>query len=363
VWPFLVGGVLVLLGVVWGAIVLTGNDSGDDTPTEASGEVFLEPISSTGANPFAPSVGTDMPDVAPPPGLATAGAQTFSGGTVGLYGGTRDNASCDRDRLVTYLDANPDKAQAWAETLGIGTSEIRSYVDGLTSVVLRADTRVTNHGYVNGRATEIPAVLQAGTAVLVDRYGTPVVKCFCGNPLTPAKTYAEPTYTGTRWTSFQPASVTVIVKNTVVVNTFTLVDPSTGQAFGRPAGSNGGSDGPAPEPTPGPSTSTTGPSGGASIDGDYTINFPAACELGAFDLAVNVRRTGPTALFTFTGPEGNASVTVRIESDLSFSGTGTATDGSAYTISGRFTPDGATMRLSGNLADASCSAGFDGRRD
>jgi hypothetical protein len=41
---------------------------------------------------------------------------------------------------------------------------------------------------VNGRATSFGSVLQAGTAVLVDKYGHPVARCRCGNPLT------EPTY-------------------------------------------------------------------------------------------------------------------------------------------------------------------------
>ncbi|MGH3907098.1 MAG: DUF6777 domain-containing protein, partial [Pseudonocardiaceae bacterium] len=42
------------------------------------------------------------------------------------------------------------------------------------------DTRVTNHGYRDGKATDRQAVLQAGTAVLVDEKGRPRVKCGCG---------------------------------------------------------------------------------------------------------------------------------------------------------------------------------------
>ena len=62
---------------------------------------------------------------------------------------------------------------------------IGAYVDSLTPVVLTDDTLVTNHGYRDGHATTLPAVLQAGTAVMVDTLGVPRVKCNCGNPLTP----------------------------------------------------------------------------------------------------------------------------------------------------------------------------------
>lgn len=52
--------------------------------------------------------------------------------------------------------------------LGIKSNDIPAYVARLTPVILRTDTFVTNHGFAQGRATVVPAVLQAGTAVLVD---------------------------------------------------------------------------------------------------------------------------------------------------------------------------------------------------
>ena len=48
-------------------------------------------------------------------------------------------------------------------------SEIPAFVDDLTPVLLRADTRVTNHGFVDGTANQIPAVLQAGLEALGGR--------------------------------------------------------------------------------------------------------------------------------------------------------------------------------------------------
>jgi hypothetical protein len=236
--------VLVALGTVIAVVVAT---SGDDEA--AAADVELEPISSTGDNPFMASVGTDEADVTPPTGTG----RTFTGSTPGLYGGTMNNSSCDATQLVTYLQQNPDKAQAWADVIGITTVNISTYVDSLTPVVLRSDVSVTNHGYVNGRATTIPAVLQAGTAVLVDQYGFPVVKCYCGNPLTRPRVYVDPVYIGTPWRGFTPTNITIIQKTTVIIDTFVLVDPRTGESFRRPAGTDGTQD----TPTAPPSTTTT----------------------------------------------------------------------------------------------------------
>lgn len=124
-------------------------------------------------------------------------------------------------------------------------------------MIPRTDTAVTNHGYANGRATTIRSVLQAGTAVLVDRYGVPRVKCNCGNPLTPPRTYATPTYVGTRWPRFRPAGITIVQRTTVVINIFVLVDPTTGESFDRPAGTTGIDDTPTDPPPPPSTTSTT----------------------------------------------------------------------------------------------------------
>src|SRR5437016_4304495 len=132
--------------------------------------------------------------------------------------------------------ANPAKADAWAATLHIQTTEIRRYVSRLTAATLRTDTRVTNHGYVNGQANPLQAVLQAGTAVFVDKYGEPVVKCYCGNPLTPPIAYSAPVYTGPVWTGFQTTNITIIEISTTIINIFTLYDPSNGKYFTHPAG-------------------------------------------------------------------------------------------------------------------------------
>lgn len=83
--------------------------------------------------------------------------------------------------MVAFLQANPQKASAWSGVLGITPGDIPAYVAGLTPLILRSDTAVTNHGFRDGKATNVHSVLQAGTAVLVDKYGVPRVRCHCGN--------------------------------------------------------------------------------------------------------------------------------------------------------------------------------------
>ena len=76
--------------------------------------------------------------------------------------------------------------RAWAEVLGIPPNirAVARYIRKLKPVTLTRDTQVTNHSFEGGRAVAFQAILQAGTAVLVDKYGEPVVRCRCGNPLT-----------------------------------------------------------------------------------------------------------------------------------------------------------------------------------
>jgi hypothetical protein len=246
-WKALVGALLVVivaLGAVVGVLALSGDDDGN----EDTSEFELEPISSTGQNPFMPAVGIDQANVTPP--AQTGG--TFEGNTPGLYGGTRNVAQCDAQQMVTYLQQNPDLGSAWASVIGISVSQIPTYVAELTPVVLRSDTYVTNHGFENGRATPIPAVLQAGTAVLVDKYGTPVTKCYCGNPLRPPPRYGKTRYAGPRWGAFEPSGITIIQKTTVIIDIFVLVDPVTGETIMRPRGPGANDQPSTPPPAPAP---------------------------------------------------------------------------------------------------------------
>ncbi len=247
-WGVLAGVVVLLIGLGVGAFVILGGDDGDD-----EGEVFLEAVDYRGADPFTDSVddhnattATTAPVIAttaPARRTAAAATRSVAGVWPGLYGGTRDRATCDPEQLVAFLKANPAKARAWAGTLGIEVDDIAPYVDTLTPVILQRDTRVTNHGYRDGRATSIQSVLQAGTAVMVDRFGVPRVKCNCGNPLTePVATRRAVRYTGNEWPTFSPANV-IRVTVDVEVNVFVLVDVQGGDPITRPTGTTGDEDG------------------------------------------------------------------------------------------------------------------------
>jgi hypothetical protein len=80
-----------------------------------STEIRAEPIQIPGENPFTPPMSKDQPNVTSPPNTG----RTFSGDTSGLYGGTLNNSSCNRDAMVAFLQANPEKAAAWASVQGI----------------------------------------------------------------------------------------------------------------------------------------------------------------------------------------------------------------------------------------------------
>jgi len=71
---------------------------------------------------------------------------SFAGGTPGLYGDTLNNAACDRDQMIRFLGANPDKRAAWAQMQGIATSEVSGYIQRLTPAVLRSDTEAPTTG-------------------------------------------------------------------------------------------------------------------------------------------------------------------------------------------------------------------------
>ncbi|MGH9121428.1 MAG: DUF6777 domain-containing protein, partial [Acidimicrobiales bacterium] len=234
------------VALIAGGVILAVTLSGGKA---SASEVFLQPDNSVGAHPFTSNVGADnnrAHTVATPlpPGPSTGVLTSYSGNSVGLYGGTLSTASCNPAQMVDYLAANPDKEAAWAAAEGIPTSQVGAYIASLTPMVLMYDTRVTNHGFYNGVAYPIPEILQAGQAVLVDRYGVPRARCYCGNPLTPPTPVENPTYTGATWPGFSPTTVIVIQQAPTVVISFTLVNIDLGGYFNRPVGSAGSTDTP-----------------------------------------------------------------------------------------------------------------------
>ncbi|MFN2581694.1 MAG: DUF6777 domain-containing protein [Candidatus Dormibacteria bacterium] len=234
---------------------------------KAQGEVFLTAANSVGQDPFTAPVAQPSSTIkAQPPNAGTGGTPSYYGSTPGLYGGMQNVAVCDKQKMIDYLRANPDKLRAWAEAEGIDTNLVPAYIAHLTSVLLRYDTRVTNHGFVNAYANPYQDVLQAGTAVLVDVYGTPRARCYCGNPLTPPYSlHGTPTYNGTPWAGYQPATIIIVQPAPQPQQTITVVDPQTNQPFPLPLGGTSPprapSASPSPGATPSPSPSTAVPPG------------------------------------------------------------------------------------------------------
>ena len=68
------------------------------------------------------------------------------------------------------LKAHPDRMREWARVVGVSASykKVSKYIAKLHPVTLTRDTQVTNHAFTNGRAVPFQAILQAGTAVLVE---------------------------------------------------------------------------------------------------------------------------------------------------------------------------------------------------
>ncbi|QJS08726.1 hypothetical protein HKX69_03615 [Streptomyces argyrophyllae] len=218
--------------------LLAGGCAGAGVKQTKAGElVLLEAATERGPDPFTDSADTAIRPESPrgtariEPGEAEAplrAARTVSGATPGLYRGTPRVAACDVERHIDRLAADGARADAFAQVAGVTRSALAGYLRGLTPVVLGADTRVTNHAYRDRAAARYQAVLQAGTAVLVDDRGMPRVRCACGNPLTPpAPTRGGAGARGTPWAGYEPDEVIVVAPAPRTVTSITIVDPAT----------------------------------------------------------------------------------------------------------------------------------------
>jgi len=181
--------------------------------SHADGQVFLQAGGSVGPNPFVPLA------VAPPGAPADQGGR---GAPLQPAASTDDPMHCDRDKLASYLTANPQVSGAWLRALNfdrtlswsggrrLDVQQIPSYLRELAPRRLTEDLGVTNYQFTNGAALAVQSVLEKGTAVLVDATGIARVRCVCGNPLTPmVQLKVQPIYRGTPWPNFQPQRVVV----------------------------------------------------------------------------------------------------------------------------------------------------------
>jgi hypothetical protein len=261
----------------------------------AGGELVLTGAADPGVNSFMPPAAPPPPtNTQPPPTLQPHGngpvvTQPLPGDRIGIYGGTLDNAECDRDQMIAFLGSHPAQAGAFVEALNtdptlywsgrhpLTPADIPTYLRELTPMLLRLDTRVTNHGFDGTHPTTLQSVLQAGTAVFVDAHGVPRARCYCGNPLTaPVALSGQPQPVGTPWPRYNPAALAEVQPSSATISNFVLVDAVTGQPFNRPAGTTGTNDTPynqpVPPPQPAPSTPTTGQGNLPDIDGTYLVH-------------------------------------------------------------------------------------------
>jgi hypothetical protein len=186
----------------------------------------------------------------------------------------------------------------------------------LTPLILRADTRVTNHGFEDGRVTSFSSILQAGTAVLVDKQGVPVVKCFCGNPLTPPRPVAH-SYQGKAWPGFDAQKVIVIKPAPAPVKSFTVVDHTTGKRFSKKTGAKVAPPGPeqpttpqstslSPSPTPSPAD-TASPTPSETQSTTDTASPTQSVPPSTDDPTIESESASPTESAATDAPAGGGS--------------------------------------------------------
>ncbi|MBW8797638.1 MAG: hypothetical protein JF597_29870 [Streptomyces sp.] len=231
--------------VVATALALVLTRSGDSSGRR--GEVFLQSANSSGQDPFTESTArkaTAAPLSAAPAGSAAPVNEVrgVDGGAPGLYSGTKNSPSCDVEQQIKYLQAAPSRNRAFASQAGVQPSGVPAYLRSLTPVQLRADTRVTAHGYRDGGTTTYQSVLQAGTAVLVDGHGVPRLRCACGNPLAPPVAQRTPRAVGTAWAGYRPANVVVVAPAAQIIKVFVVFDHEHDDWFGRHRGDHTGHD-------------------------------------------------------------------------------------------------------------------------
>lgn len=225
------------LGLTAGLIWTFAGSSGTSSETT----VRLTAANDAGTAPFASSIATvdDATAVSFHPhldGLATTSdggdlnrldLTTVPGDRPGLYG-SATTAVCD----VTFLAETLGEAQPvvvpWAAAYGIDSADVADVLDQLTPLVIGHDIAVTAYDLDGDRAISHQAILQSGTAVLVDRHGQPRVHCASGSPLSePTTAGGVVVLDGLAWPAFSSAQVLVVTRTDGLIDALTTTDINT----------------------------------------------------------------------------------------------------------------------------------------
>lgn len=346
----------------------------------SGGELVLTAATEPGANAFMPPAAPPPPtSTEPPPTLQSLGdgtavvTQPLSGDRDGLYGGTANNADVDPDKMVDFLGANPAQAGAFVDALNsdptvywsgarqLTVADIPIYLHELTPVLLRLDTRITNHGFDGAHPTALQSVFERGTAVLVDAHGVPRVRGLSVNPLTaPVALRGEPKLVGAAWPGYRPGALAEVRPTTADIKSFVLVDVVKGQPFNRPVGTTGAGDTPhtGSVASPGPATDTgSAPTKGHTLlddlDGTYLRHNLSWVCAGTDYLYITHDGTIP---ITHRGNQLNwGSTAGTVNADGSFSVT--ESDGRT-TTSGTFVNEGGHTVIHGQQVTDECKGDF-----
>ena len=182
---------LLTAAIVGTAVSLVFITFGDRDEAAEATTVYVASPGALGPDSFAPTFATGQLDQATITELRSAQEAGESEGLYvvpsGTYGGPGKNI-CDVEGMKEFFRRNPAKAVAWAGVQGIDPGQIDAYLDSLNPAFLAQDVQLTMYGFRGGQAYGYQAVLQAGTAVLVDDQGIPRARCACGNPLVPGDT-------------------------------------------------------------------------------------------------------------------------------------------------------------------------------
>jgi hypothetical protein len=143
---------------------------------------------------------------------------------------------------------------------------------------------------------------------MVDQFGVPRVRCFCGNPLSEPVPEPAPTFTGESWQGFDPTKTTVIAPSEEPIEDLVIVDVQDEQPFTRPVGTDGAEDQPAPPdillPTTTTTTTTLPPS--SDITDQGTIIVSSEYPGGDYPASLAIDGDVTTSWFS-AGPEANGT--------------------------------------------------------